>query len=145
MTAGNNFHPGGRDLTLPTEQQQAVELIQRELQSCCADYDTLERTGQLGSHRPLARAIEMLRPSVGDVARQRALVLVNQYARHAVVSGNLVGASHKADDDMLFCLDCDWIGERWETAAGECPWCQADGSSGRLSDGDPMSRFSMYS
>lgn len=122
-----------------------MELIQRELQACCVDYDTLERTSQLGAHRPLARAIEMLRPGMGAMARQRALVLVNQYARQAIVSGHVTDVQSKADDDMLFCLDCDWIGERWETAEGDCPWCRADGSPGRLCDGDPMNRFSMYS
>ncbi|MGB7757061.1 MAG: hypothetical protein WBL23_13450 [Salinisphaera sp.] len=120
--------------------RRAIELIQRELQSCCLDYDTLKRAGQIDAQSAMARAIDLLRPSMGAMAQQRALELVNHYARQAIAFGSV----SKAEDDVLFCLACGWTGERWETTDDDCPGCRLEGSRGRLREGNPTSRFCIH-
>ncbi|MGB7756471.1 MAG: hypothetical protein WBL23_10440 [Salinisphaera sp.] len=121
------------------QERRVSEFIKRELASCCADYGALLRTRQLDAQSPLARAIEMLRPSLGLLAWPRAIELMNHHARKAVVSGNV----DRAGAQLLFCGDCGWTGAPWETAGSHCPYCRASDSPGRLlsSDGDPLSFF----
>lgn len=140
MKTGTAEHQRDRGfITEADQERRAAELIKRELELCCADYGALRRTGQLDAQSPLARAIEMLRPSLGLLAPPRAIGLMNHYARQVVLSG---------DDDrsavgLLFCLDCGWTGEQRETAGSHCPSCRAEGSPGRLlnGNGDPLSFF----
>lgn len=120
------------------KELEAAELIKSKLATCCADYNVRGRIGQPDVQSPLARAIEMLRPSLGSRARQRAIGLMNRYARQAVASGMVSGNADRSADGVLFCTDCGWTGEQWETAADCCPSCRFEGSAGRLVHGDPL-------
>lgn len=137
VTIENTEHPGDRECLGQTEgERRASELIQRELACCCVDFALLQRNGRLSTQSPLARAIEMLRPSHGLMARRRAVGLMNRYARQAVAAGH----ADRAADEVVFCLDCAWTGDYGETADGDCPECREDGFPGRLraGDGNPL-------
>ena len=121
--------------------RDAATLIKHELAACCIDYNALKRSGHLDAQSPLARAIEMLVPSMGFMAQQQAIRLINHYARQAVIARNLDVANTR---DVLFCLDCGWTGEREETADDHCPSCRAEGATGRLAPCGPLAFHRMY-
>lgn len=119
----------------------AAALIKQELAACCIDYNALRRSGQLDPQSPLARAIEMLAPSMGFMARQQAIRLMNHYARQAVISDNLDALGTA---EVLFCLDCGWTGARDETSGDHCPSCRAEGAKGRLAPCGPLAFQRMH-
>ncbi|MGN8159965.1 hypothetical protein ACS8YF_14985 [Salinisphaera sp. SWV1] len=90
------------------EARRAIERIQRELQSYCVDHDALKRTGQIDAQSAMARAIDLLRSSMGAMARQRALDLMNHYTRQAIAFGSV----SKAAGNVLLYVACGWSGKR---------------------------------